>query len=179
MSVSLADVGYGISQVLPIVITSVLSRNTIITIEQPELHLHPKLQANLADLFIKSASTRNNNFILETHSEHIILRLKRRQKEAPKNIGKSEPVEKMAFGDHLPPRRGGESRRFAGYDNFGLAKWISIRNSVMISVIDTPKNKSESKFSKITLNSDGEFDNIWPGDFFPERYDELGLGEDF
>ena len=179
MSVSLADVGYGISQVLPIVITSVLSKNTIITIEQPELHLHPKLQANLADLFIKSASTRNNNFILETHSEHIILRLKRRQKEAPKKIEKSEPVEKMTFGDSLPTRRGGPRRRFLGYDRLGLAKWISIRNSVMISVIDTPKNKSESKFSKITLNSDGEFDNIWPGDFFPERYDELGLGEDF
>ena len=179
MSVSLADVGYGISQVLPIVITSVLSKNTIITIEQPELHLHPKLQANLADLFIESASTRNNNFILETHSEHIILRLKRRQKEAPKKIEKSEPVEKMTFGDSLPTRRGGPRRRFLGYAQLGLAKWISIRNSVMISVIDTPKNKSESKFSKITLNSDGEFDNIWPGDFFPERYDELGLGEDF
>ena len=179
MSVSLADVGYGISQVLPIVITSVLSKNTIITIEQPELHLHPKLQANLADLFIKSASTRNNNFILETHSEHIILRLKRRQKEAPKNIGKSEPLEKTTFGDSLPPRRGGPPRNFAGYRRFGLAKWISIRDSVMISVINTPKNKSESEFSKITLNSDGDFDNIWPGDFFPERYDELGLGEDF
>ena len=159
MDVSLTDVGYGIGQVLPIILTSMLQENTLITIEQPELHLHPKLQANLADLFIRSASIRNNNFILETHSEHIILRLKRRQKEVK---------EKVSFDN---------SKRNSNKNT--IAEWISIRDSVVISVVNTPKNKSESEYSKITLNSDGDFDTLWPGDFFPERYIEMGLGDDF
>ena len=64
------------------------------------------------------------------------------------------------------------------HSNRILAEWVSIRDSVVISVIDTPKNKSESEFTKITLNSDGDFDNVWPGEFFPERYIELGLEDD-
>ena len=181
MSVSLADVGYGIGQVLPIILTSMLTRNTIITIEQPELHLHPKLQANLADLFIRSASTLNNNFILETHSEHIILRMKRRQKEAretrlDQGIKKQKSSANTVFELNQKPRY----RSFpSNIGDFEMAKWISIRDSVVISVIDTPKNKSESEFSKITLNSGGDFDTHWPGDFFPERYKELGLEDDF
>jgi predicted ATPase len=58
------------------------SENQLIAIEQPEIHLHPKLQAELGDLFIESALGENgNHFILETHSEHLILRLLRRVRE--------------------------------------------------------------------------------------------------
>ena len=52
--ISITDVGYGVGQVLPVILTSMLLTNSLIIIEQPELHLHPKLQANLANLFIKS-----------------------------------------------------------------------------------------------------------------------------
>ena len=55
LRVSISDVGFGVTQILPIVIESVLSKGKIITIEQPELHVHPKLQSNLADLFIWSS----------------------------------------------------------------------------------------------------------------------------
>ena len=172
---SLADVGYGISQVLPIVLESILRQNTIIAIEQPELHLHPKLQANLADLFIKSAEICNNNFILETHSEHIILRLKRRQKEAREDF----VVTELDYKKPKSYKYNSNNAKIENQRNKGLETWVSIRDSVVITVIDTPKNKSESEFSKITLNSGGDFDTHWPGDFFPERYKELGLEDDF
>jgi AAA15 family ATPase/GTPase len=80
--VSHRDVGIGISQTLPVLVSSYASKNKIIGIEQPELHLHPGLQAELADVFINSALGENKNtFILETHSEHLILRIMRRIRE--------------------------------------------------------------------------------------------------
>lgn len=81
LKVSILDVGFGVSQILPIIIQAITVTNTLITIEQPELHIHPRLQANLAELFIWSAKHRNNQFLIETHSEHIILRLQRLQRE--------------------------------------------------------------------------------------------------
>ena len=53
----------------------------MILIEQPELHIHPRLQANLADIFAMSAYFLDNIFILETHSENLMLRYQRRLKE--------------------------------------------------------------------------------------------------
>jgi predicted ATPase len=78
-----ADVGYGVSQVLPVLIELSLRQQSVVCIEQPEIHLHPALQANLADLLIESASDvgRANQVIVETHSEHLILRIQRRIRE--------------------------------------------------------------------------------------------------
>jgi predicted ATPase len=57
-------------------------RERLIAIEQPELHLHPAQQAELGDVFIESAlGERKNTFLLETHSEHLILRVMRRIRE--------------------------------------------------------------------------------------------------
>jgi hypothetical protein len=80
--VSSRDVGIGISQLIPVVVHALAERETMIMVEQPELHLHPALQAKLGDLFIESAlGGSKNQFILETHSEHLILRLLRRIRE--------------------------------------------------------------------------------------------------
>lgn len=73
--VSMQDVGYGISQILPIIVESIASQTSTLLIEQPELHLHPALQARLGELFAEQSST--NQFIIETHSEHLVLRMKR------------------------------------------------------------------------------------------------------
>lgn len=79
--VSSKDVGIGISQMIPVLVGAMDARDEIIAIEQPEIHLHPALQAELGDLFIESAMTRGNRFVLETHSEHLILRIMRRIRE--------------------------------------------------------------------------------------------------
>lgn len=74
--VSLADVGYGVSQVLPVIIECVTAEYRVICIEQPELHLHPRLAANLAEIFVESID-RGNQIIAETHSENLLIRLQR------------------------------------------------------------------------------------------------------
>jgi predicted ATPase len=82
VNVGLTDVGFGLSQVLPVIVQSVASKNKIILIEQPEYHLHPKLQAELGDMFIEAAlGGQRNTFLIETHSEHLILRILRRIRE--------------------------------------------------------------------------------------------------
>ncbi|MBX7250971.1 MAG: AAA family ATPase [Candidatus Promineofilum sp.] len=79
--INLEDVGYGAGQVIPVIVQSVLAReNTLTLIEQPELHLHPKAQAELGDLFIENAKD-GVCFLIETHSEHLILRVMKRVRE--------------------------------------------------------------------------------------------------
>lgn len=72
------DVGVGISQVVPVVVGSLMADNTILSVEQPELHIHPKLQVVLGDLLIQEGTSRGNCFLIETHSEHLMLRIMKR-----------------------------------------------------------------------------------------------------
>ncbi|MFL5353124.1 AAA family ATPase [Archangium sp.] len=97
VEVAPADVGFGIGQLLPIIVEGVVSRNRILCVEQPEIHLHPRLQASVADLLIKTAGitdreqdrhlqSRDNQWIIETHSEALMLRIQRRiRQKAIKN----------------------------------------------------------------------------------------------
>ena len=78
--VSIKDMGLGISQVLPVLISCFTQKNTQIFLEQPELHLHPAIQAELADEFIRSYKENNNGFMIETHSEHLLLRIMKRMR---------------------------------------------------------------------------------------------------
>ncbi|PWI47568.1 hypothetical protein CEE45_10970 [Candidatus Heimdallarchaeota archaeon B3_Heim] len=76
--VTITDVGFGLSQILPIIVQSYALEQGTIFIEQPEIHIHPKLQTELAQLFYERITENQNiQFIIETHSEHIILRLQR------------------------------------------------------------------------------------------------------
>lgn len=76
--VSIADVGFGVSQIFPIILEGLRMplRNTLL-LEQPEIHLHPNLQMQLADYFIALAQS-GKKVMVETHSDHIINRLVRR-----------------------------------------------------------------------------------------------------
>jgi predicted ATPase len=83
--VLLTDVGFGVSQVLPVITQCfyATSGSTLI-FEQPEIHLHPAVQSGLADLFIEALIARENGtprnvqLLVETHSEHLLRRLLRR-----------------------------------------------------------------------------------------------------
>lgn len=80
--VSHRDVGIGVSQVLPVLVSAYASQGKLLAIEQPEIHLHPALQAELGDVFLEAAlSGHGNTCLLESHSEHLLLRLMRRMRE--------------------------------------------------------------------------------------------------
>ncbi|MFD1883638.1 AAA family ATPase [Paracoccus pacificus] len=83
LSISLSETGAGFSQVLPIAVQNFVARsNDVISstliIEQPELHLHPAVHGEIADLYLSTAKKTNGATIMETHSEEIIMRLRRR-----------------------------------------------------------------------------------------------------
>lgn len=77
--VNLVDVGQGISQSLPVVTQALMDRRGRIDIvEQPELHLHPAAHGSMASLMVESAlNNKNSKYLIETHSENFILRIRR------------------------------------------------------------------------------------------------------
>ena len=81
LPVRTSDVGVGISQILPVVVAALdPDRPAITAIEQPELHVHPRLQVELGDLFAQGGD-QGGVFLIETHSEHLLLRIMRRMRE--------------------------------------------------------------------------------------------------
>lgn len=83
--VDLTNVGVGVSQILPILVSSLLTeKKSTLIFEQPELHLHPKVQTRLADFFITMIQL-DKQCIIETHSEHMINRLRYKAVSSPKD----------------------------------------------------------------------------------------------
>ena len=115
------DVGVGISQMIPVVIAALRNHDGILAIEQPELHVHPAIQVGMGDLFIHSAGSDSGEvlsgktLIVETHSEHIMLRLLRRIRETtddelPPGVAELKPedlsvvyIESTGEGIHFRP----------------------------------------------------------------------------
>ncbi|PKO21595.1 MAG: hypothetical protein CVU38_13920 [Chloroflexi bacterium HGW-Chloroflexi-1] len=80
--VLITDVGFGVSQVLPVLVLCYYApEGSILLLEQPEIHLHPAVQAGLADVFAEVVKERRIQIILESHSEHLLRRLQRRVAE--------------------------------------------------------------------------------------------------
>ena len=81
------DVGVGISQMVPIIVGCLADGIGLLIVEQPELHVHPAVQVGIGDLLIHAVSsdnrsvTNSKSLLVETHSEHIMLRLLRRIRE--------------------------------------------------------------------------------------------------
>ena len=91
VQINLVDAGTGLSQVLPIIVQRIFEARTgkfgsLEISEQPELHLHPAAHGDLADLYITAARDLGVRFLIETHSENFILRMRRRVAE-----GKLDP----------------------------------------------------------------------------------------
>ena len=77
--VTLADMGHGVSDVFPLLVhCCYVPEGSTLILEQPGIHLHPKAQADLADLFLEVIRERNLQILVESHSEHLLTRLQRR-----------------------------------------------------------------------------------------------------
>ena len=140
--VSHRDVGFGISQVLPVLVSAYASENRTIAIEQPEIHLHPALQAELGDVFIQSALGENRNtFLLETHSEHLLLRIMRRMRE----------TERGTLPEGMPPVR---------------------PEDVAVLFVQPKQDNSTSVVTELRLDEEGRLVDEWPGGFFEEGFKE-------
>jgi predicted ATPase len=142
-NVTLRDVGFGVSQVIPILVLALAQAGRLILIEEPESQLHPALAADLADLFIQAAMGEKegapNHFILETHSEHLMLRLLKRIRQTSEN--------KLPEGcPSLVPSE--------------------------VAVYYVEPGESGSKVIEIPITEDGEFERTWPKGFFDERLEE-------
>lgn len=94
LEVKLPNVGYGVSQSLPIIIEILSSSKTCFSIQQPEVHLHPKAQAAFGSFLFNSLINDRNKFIIETHSDFTINRLRY---ELLKNKTKKEINSKVLF----------------------------------------------------------------------------------
>lgn len=75
--ITIADVGFGLSQVLPILTQAFMKEHQTIAVQQPEEHIHPRLQAEFGSFVVENANTMGNQFIIETHSEHLMLRIQK------------------------------------------------------------------------------------------------------
>ena len=115
--VTLVDVGFGINQVLPVIIEGVGSPlGSIICVEQPEIHLHPRLQAKLADMVVETAQE-GKQWIIETHSEMLIRQIQTRIANPDDELHESDV-------SVIYVRRGGESSTIEPLelDNYGEFK---------------------------------------------------------
>lgn len=149
VTVSLRDVGVGISQVAPVLLHAHANQEKLIAIEQPEIHIHPRLQAELGDVFIESALGENKNtFLLETHSEHLILRILRRIRETTEHDFDDWPEElKNACPNGIRPED--------------------------VAVLYVEPGEDGAKVVELPVDAHGEFTCDWPGGFFEERMKEL------
>jgi hypothetical protein len=76
--VNICDVGFGVSQLLPFFVADIqLSNGSTLMVSQPEIHLHPSAQANLGDYLAANTTKREKKYIIETHSEYLVNRIRK------------------------------------------------------------------------------------------------------
>lgn len=141
---NLADVGFGISQVLPVLVQGLLMRRGgIYLVQQPEIHLHPDAQAGLADFFIYLASY-GVITVVETHSEYLLLRLRRRLAEGAKPLYTGLAVEG------------------------GGAAPLTIDD---VAVLLTRSDDKEAEVQHLAISDSFQFENLPPG-FMSQALDD-------
>lgn len=141
------DVGVGISQVIPVLVLALHGEVAFAAVEQPELHVHPAVQVRLGDLLIRELTNdAPRQFLLETHSEHLLLRLLRRIRETHEG--------------ELP----------AGHP--GLRP---DQVAVVYVEPPEPHQEGAGpvRLRHLGIDETGEFTDRWPRGFFEERAEEL------
>ena len=129
VSTPLTDVGFGVSQVLPVlVLLYYVPEGSTVLMEQPEIHLHPAVQSGLADVMLHVANVRNIQIIVESHSEHLMRRLQRRVSEGKVS---SEDVKLYSVSSkQRQAQKQGRARRRgqAEISDLRLNEWGEIEN---------------------------------------------------
>ena len=144
--VNASEVGSGVSQVMPLVVAAAATNGGLVACEQPELHVHPRIQVGLGDLLLESASKSEEStdqmtqFLIETHSEHLLLRILRRIRQSTEQ--------------ELPE----------GMDQV---------SNTSVSIVYLKGSSNGVKTQRIRIDEDGEFTTRWPEGFFSERREEL------
>lgn len=120
IEVAFSEVGVGISQLFPLVVATVQTRQGIIACEQPELHVHPRIQVGIGDLLTQANN--KNTFLIETHSEHLILRILRRIRETsegdlPEGVQPVSPADVSIV--YIEPGESGTKTRRIEIDSSG------------------------------------------------------------
>jgi hypothetical protein len=145
---NLVDVGFGISQVLPVIVQGLLMRRGgIYIVQEPEIHLHPDAQAALADFFLYLAS-QGVLCLVETHSEYLLLRLRRRLAEGKGPLKPSIP----RFVS--PPRR------------------LTERD---VSVLVSENRNTGARITKLILGQGFQFENLPVGFMSQATEDRMAL----
>ena len=137
------EVGVGITQLLPVVVACMTRNGSFFMIQEPETHVHPRLQARIGDLLIDATADHlkygtANQLMVESHSEHLIHRLKRRIRQTTKGTAEEN-----------------------------LELWA---DRVAINYFRQLAGKSEVQ--RIHLDINGEFVEPWPDDFFDLDFNE-------
>ncbi|HBZ3632153.1 TPA: AAA family ATPase, partial [Klebsiella quasipneumoniae] len=149
VNLELTDVGFGISQVLPILVQAYLSpKNSITIIEQPEIHLHPKMQAWLTDALIKIALEGSKRFLIETHSDALVRRVRLRIVDEDSRL-----TEKDVAIYHLERNKikGFTSLNIVPISSDGDITWpkdfmdVEIRDTLMIQKFKMQKNMNNKE----------------------------------
>jgi predicted ATPase len=140
------DVGVGISQILPVVVAALQTKNGFLAIEQPELHIHPALQVELGDLFLSCVQNSNVCLLIETHSEHLLLRIMRRIRETFERSEQSNMRHFTKGTDSTPDQVG-------------------------VFYVEIDRGKTVAR--EMPLNVRGELVKSWPGGFFEEDLEEV------
>lgn len=113
--VNISNVGFGVSQVMPLIVEMLRRKKTQIAIPQPEVHLHPKAQCAFGTFVFRNWMHNNNRYLLETHSEYMINRFRyEMQNSEKKPKGKSQVLffERTENGDIVTPMPIGTDGRF-------------------------------------------------------------------
>lgn len=148
-SLRIQDVGFGISQVVPVITALTIAKQNRVLIEQPELHLHPRFQTELGDLLISCCRPNDElddeeksikTAIIETHSEHLILRILRRIRETSEGD----------LPDGAPSMTPSD-----------------------LAVYYFEQTDEGTKATHLRVDEEGEFVDRWPYGFFDERAEEL------
>ena len=145
------DVGTGIAQILPVVVALLDGKGRLICVEQPELHVHPKVQAGLADLIIQAAMGYRHSVFLETHSECLVLRLLRRVRETmTRKMRKREAEEAKDFP----------------------SSWVHDVRPSDVAIYFISSSDGAVHCREIEVDDRGEFIQDWPDDFFELDFNE-------